>query len=245
MAFFFLVAALFLFLGLGVHVFKWYFLISGYNTMPREKKAKVDIKGMARVIGLYSYFNSVVFFLAGWMNLLDIKGGMLISIILVLASTGYMVVKSQRYDGNLFDEHGNLIKKSRRKYWFPIAILIVSLGSAAVLLVLSWQDPKVTLTNEGMEIHGIYGSFYLWEEVSNVRELSKVPTITVRTNGADFGDKKRGKFRTAEYGAVKLFIIGDEPPYIYFETRNEKVIFQMTSPPETTRVLERIEEKVK
>jgi hypothetical protein len=244
MTFFFLMAALFLFLGLGVHVFKWYFLISGYNTMSREKKAKVDIKGMARVIGIYSYFNSGVFFLAGWMGLLDIQGGMVISIVLVLASTGYMVIRSQRYDGNLFDEHGKLKKKSRRKYWIPIAILIVSLGSAGVLLVLSWQDPKVTLTNEGIEIHGIYGSYYPWEEISEVRELTKVPTITARTNGADFGEKKRGKFRTAEYGAVKLFIVGDEPPFIYLETLHEKVIFQMTSSAETTRVLERIEEEV-
>ncbi len=243
MAFFFFMAALFLFLGLAVHVFKWYFLISGYNTMSREKKEKVDIKGMARMIGFYSYFNSGIFFLMGWMNLLGINGGMLISIIVVLASTGYMVVKSQRYDGNLFDEMGNLKKESRKKYWLPIVILIITLGSAGALMVVSWQDPKVTLTNEGMEIHGIYGSFYLWEEVSNVKELSKVPTITVRTNGADFGDKKRGKFRTAEYGAVKLFIVGDEPPFIYFETRNEKVIFQMSTSSETMQVLERIREK--
>lgn len=25
-------------LGLGVHVYKWYFLISGYNTMSKEKR---------------------------------------------------------------------------------------------------------------------------------------------------------------------------------------------------------------
>jgi len=25
-------------MGLTIHVFKWYFLISGYNTMPEEKK---------------------------------------------------------------------------------------------------------------------------------------------------------------------------------------------------------------
>lgn len=245
MAFFFLMAALFLFLGLGVHVFKWHFLISGYNTMSREKKANVDITGMARSIGIYSYFNSGVFFLAGWMNLLDIPGGMLMSIVLVLASTGYLVVGIQKYDGNLFDEEGNLRAGAKKKYWVPIAILVLSLGVSGILLVASWQDPKVTVSDEGLEIHGIYGSFYSWEEISQVKELSKAPAITARTNGADFGAKKRGKFRTEEYGAVRLFMIGDEPPFIYFEAQNEKVIFQMNSSAETTRVLERIEEKAK
>ncbi|WP_087758712.1 DUF3784 domain-containing protein [Herbinix luporum] len=60
-------------IGLGVHVFKWYFLISGYNTMSKEKKEKVDIKGLARLLGIYAYINGGLFILAGGLVWLRIK----------------------------------------------------------------------------------------------------------------------------------------------------------------------------
>lgn len=50
----------FIAMGLAVHVFKWYFLISGYNTMPKEKKANVNTEGLGRLMGIYSYVNGGV-----------------------------------------------------------------------------------------------------------------------------------------------------------------------------------------
>jgi hypothetical protein len=38
MWFYLLIGIFLIFMGLSVHVFKWYFLISGYNTMPKEKR---------------------------------------------------------------------------------------------------------------------------------------------------------------------------------------------------------------
>jgi len=42
MWFYILIGVFLIVMGLLVHVFKWYFLISGYNTMSKEKKAKVN-----------------------------------------------------------------------------------------------------------------------------------------------------------------------------------------------------------
>jgi uncharacterized membrane protein YczE len=42
-------------IGLSVHVFKWYFLIAGYNTMPEEKRKKVNTEGLGRLLGIYCY----------------------------------------------------------------------------------------------------------------------------------------------------------------------------------------------
>ena len=56
-----IMAATFIFLGLAVHVFKWYFLIAGYNTMPKERKANVDTAGLGRAMGIYSYANGAVY----------------------------------------------------------------------------------------------------------------------------------------------------------------------------------------
>ena len=39
---------LFIVMGLAVHVLKMHFLISGYNTMSKEKKKKVDVEEIGR-----------------------------------------------------------------------------------------------------------------------------------------------------------------------------------------------------
>jgi hypothetical protein len=56
-----MIGVFFILIGLAVHVFKWYFLISGYNTMSKEKKANVDTEGLGRLMGIYSYVNGGVF----------------------------------------------------------------------------------------------------------------------------------------------------------------------------------------
>lgn len=44
-----LVAILFIALGIAIKYGKMYFLIAGYNTMPKEKQATYDIDGIATV----------------------------------------------------------------------------------------------------------------------------------------------------------------------------------------------------
>ncbi|MDD3654376.1 MAG: DUF3784 domain-containing protein [Desulfotomaculaceae bacterium] len=60
-------------IGLAVHVFKWYFLIAGYNTVSKEKKAKVNTKGLGRLMGIYAYVNGSVFILVGVLHALGLK----------------------------------------------------------------------------------------------------------------------------------------------------------------------------
>ncbi|HOQ01972.1 MAG TPA: DUF3784 domain-containing protein [Acetivibrio clariflavus] len=38
--FYVIIGAFFIFLGLAIHVFKWYFLIPRYNTMPEVKNRR-------------------------------------------------------------------------------------------------------------------------------------------------------------------------------------------------------------
>ena len=52
------IAILFIILGILIKYGKMYFLIAGYNTMPKEEKEKVNIKGIATV------FRNVMFGMA-------------------------------------------------------------------------------------------------------------------------------------------------------------------------------------
>lgn len=44
-------AVIFIILGILIKYGKMYFLIAGYNTMPKEKKARYDIEGIASLFG--------------------------------------------------------------------------------------------------------------------------------------------------------------------------------------------------
>lgn len=44
-----LLGLFFIALGALIHFGNMYFLIAGYNTMPKEEKAKVDVTGIARL----------------------------------------------------------------------------------------------------------------------------------------------------------------------------------------------------
>lgn len=117
-----IIGVFFIAIGLAVHVMKWYFLISGYNTMPKDKKANVDTEGLGRLMGIYAYVNGGNFILMGVLQALGFKLFMTPAIIFFIVSTVYLLIKAQKYDGNIFDENGNLRKGARKQFALPLVI---------------------------------------------------------------------------------------------------------------------------
>jgi hypothetical protein len=224
---YFIIAATFILLGLAVHVFKWYFLIAGYNTMPKEKKANVDTKSLGRLMGFYGYVNGIVFLVTGILHVLDIRVGMTPALIFCVVSTLYLLIKAQKYDGNVFDEKGKVRKGAGKSLAVTIGIVVVTFIGVAVMLFYFAQPTKVSFLEEGLEVHGMYGEIYAWEAIEEVELVETLPNIEVRTNGAAVGSHLKGKFRTTEYGAVKLFVDTKTPPFIYLKSSDKIVIFNL------------------
>ena len=237
---FFIIAIMFILLGLGIHIFKWYFLISGYNTMSKEKKAKVDIKSLGKLLGFYCYFNTIIFLILGITQALDIKAGMIIAFILFGLSTVYIMLKGPRYDGNIFDEKGKLLPGALKKAALPLIITVVSLVGVAVLLIYSVQPTQISILDEGLQIHGMYGELYSWESIEEAQLKEKLPKLEMRTNGAAVGSHLKGHFRTTEYGAVKLFVNSKVTPFLYLKSQGKVVIFNLPEAQETEAVYQKI-----
>jgi hypothetical protein len=238
-----IIGATFFAIGAAVHIGKMYFLISGYNTMRKEKKANVDIRGLARLVGLFSYINGVIFILVGILQAAGIKIGMMFPFVFLMVSSLVMVVLSQRYDYNLFDEYGRLRRGAKTKLLIPAGIILVTLVFVAVMMFYSAQSTKVELQEEGLKIYGMYGDVYSWETIHDVKCLEALPLIEARTNGSALGSKLKGNFRAKEVGNVKLFVDEDIPPFIYFETGKNRIIFNLPDADETDSVYEKILEK--
>lgn len=148
---YFLSGIFFIALGLAVHVFKWYFLISGYNTMSKEKKARVDTKSLGRLLGIYSYLNGGILLLLGLLDALGIRAGITPALVFFLISTIYLLIKAQKYDGNLYDEKGKLRKGAYKQLAIPAGIVVVTLIFVAILLFYSSRATQVTLLDEGLQ----------------------------------------------------------------------------------------------
>ena len=236
----FIMAATFILVGIAVHVFKWYFLIAGYNTMPKEKKEKVNVKALGKLMGIYAYANGIVFFVMGILYALDIKISMTPAFVFMGISTVYMLIKAQKYDGNLFDEKGKPQKDAGKQLAVPIIITLVTFLAVGILMFFSAQPTKISFLEEGLKVHSMYGEIYAWESIEEIELLETLPNIEMRTNGSGLGSHLKGNFRTTEFGAVKLFVNAKKPPFIYFESNGKITIFNLADAQKTEEAYEEI-----
>jgi len=241
----FIIAISFIMTGIAIRVFKWYFLISGYNTMSREKKDKVDIEGLARFMGMYLYANGAAFLAAGILQAIGIKAGVTAAWVFFCVSTIFLLVRAQKFDGNIYDENGNLREGAWKQLAIPAGIVAAILIGVAVLMFYSSQPTKVSILEEGLQIHGMYGETYVWETIQEARLMETLPRIEWRSNGSQIGSHLKGNFRAADLGAVKLFVNANKPPFVYLRADNKIVIFNLADEEETEHayleILSRIE----
>ena len=130
------VAGILLALGLLIDKGKMYFLISGYNTMPKAKREKVNIQQVARLFGVWAYANAAVVALVAVALGLGVDVWVGIPLTFFGVTTLYLLVRAQRYDGNIFDEHGDL-RPGAWKQLVVVGVVVVGLivGIAAIAIV--------------------------------------------------------------------------------------------------------------
>jgi hypothetical protein len=96
-----IVAVIFIILGILIKYGKMYFLIAGYNTLPKGEKEKYDIAGIATVFrntffGM-AFVIIVGYFLARYMNIPDLEWISLFSSTLLGLPYLLISVNSDRY----------------------------------------------------------------------------------------------------------------------------------------------------
>lgn len=207
----FSIAALILFfLGFAVHRLGWHFLISGYNTMKREDKARVNIKAVARLIGLMCYGLATIFLLIAAIHGLGF--GLDIPVepffVLMLALIVVTLWRAQKYDGNIYDKDGHLRPGGKKKL-VPVVVVLILLVTLVPGLWLWFSQPtEVTFTDTALVIEGSYGETVPYEEIEAVT-LAYRPSLDRRTNGAAVGSRLTGHFRTTGGEDVLVFLDRD------------------------------------
>ena len=91
-----------------------------------------------------------------------------------------------------------------------IAIAVVVLAVCAIipLLIVGNQEPEITITDQQMQISGIYGNDYNLSDIESVTLQDECPVTTFKNNGFAMGKIKKGHFNVQNDGNCLLFLSG-------------------------------------
>ena len=225
------VTLLLVFFGIAIKYFKWYFLISGYNTMSKNHKENVDIKGLGELMGNFLFLIAAIIGISGYLQILGYKNISLIMMLLIIPLIIILLIKAQKYD------HNNKNAKYRKvKYTVAIGIILLTLVIVSGFLIVGIIEPNVEISSDKIMISGLYKRTI---EVSNIKEITledTIPRVLNKTNGFDFGYTLRGNFELEGVGITSIYIQENQSPYIVIETDKRLIIINYKDP-ERTRSL--------
>ncbi len=188
-------------IGYLIRYRKMYWLISGYNTMPAEKKKKVDTENLGVFMGNICFILGFLLFV-GFL-LISLEAFIPGYIVLALIFPGdhfYNHNAAQKYDGNT-RTNSNKMKTSAK---IVVGVIVVSifalLGFVGSMIFKDMQPITVTLEQDSFRIDGSYGQEILYTDIQEIQIIDTLPEIQRRTNGSAAGTVLRGHFLLSEVG---------------------------------------------
>lgn len=234
----FFIAILLIVMGIGIKFFKWHFLISGYNTMSKEKKKNVDIDGLGNLIGNFLFVVSFIILFSGGMDFLGYKLFSLISLITIMPLTIILIIMAQRYDHN---------HKKKGKRTGLIAIISLVFGIFVLVsgfLIRATLNPKVVLSGEKIEVGGLYKRDITIADIESISLEETMPKVLSKTNGMDVGYSLRGSFKLEGEEKSTLFVQQNNPPFIHIRTDDRLHIINFKEREKTLELYNKIKETI-
>lgn len=209
------VSALFVFLGYAIHHLKWHGLISGYNTMTDEDKAKVDIDGLSKMMACFLYVVAALLALLGFATYTESNWLSVAVVIAIVAASIYPAIQSGKYMNGA---------KSGKSTKLGVGITVVTLLFVGVILYFSMQPTSISVSDEHIIIDGMYGDTIDWSSIEDLQLVDELPAISMRTNGSAVGATLRGHFKFESGDKAKLFVNKSKQPFITFSA-NETLYY--------------------
>ena len=215
-----LVMAVFLLQGKGA------FLIAGYNTMGKERRAQYDKKALCRFTGKLLIVICVCFAVtfigshleAAWLTVLGI------ALILVVITIGMIYANT----GGRFKLKDAVFvpdsSKGKRKAVIIISCAVVALVTVGlvVMIVAAEREPQVDIGADSLRIRALYGLRVDFAEIESIELLDQSMRqigIGRRTNGYN-GGALRGHFTSG-----LLFVRPHSSPTLRITRHNASDIF--------------------
>ncbi len=214
-------------IGAAVKYGKQYWLIAGYNTMPKDKQKNVDIAALANFMG-NCVFILGAFFLAGAV-VSSLWYAHLFPAVILIYTGGifFMVLRAQRFNRN------KRSKPEQAALTIAIVITLLTLCGVGALLVYGQISSRIEVNPEGIVISGIYGTIIPAEEITGVSLENEMPKILRRNNGLGYGEIQKGHFTLEGLGRGRLYLESREGPFIHIFTTGSYTIINYKDPART------------
>lgn len=220
------------FVGLGYLVKANPGLIAGYNTMSDAKKKNVDIEGLSAFMKKGLIMIGILIIAAyGLLNLLNLDAFFSMALLpIILGGTGYMVLKSQKYDHN----------KGKNSYLI-IGIMVIVLLVTTTMTVMSYLPTKAVFKEDKIDFTGSYGTELMRSEIQSVVLLDSIPAIQLRNNGVSVGSIKKGSFKLESWGSTYLLLNSLDAPFLVIQRKNGKrLVFNGKTGADTEAVYQKL-----
>jgi hypothetical protein len=230
------VGLLFILIAIVVGVFKQTWFIAGVNTMPKEKLAKMDLDYLGKYFGLFfGIFGGIIIlgvFICTYLNVMKyFHRFMPIAIFgfcafLILY---FNVIKRKRIYNKKDTGQTQPMDVPTKKWrkFIPISIFIATVVPVGFLIYFGYKEPNVQIDTNALKLKGLYGVNLLFAEIAEADTIvwSKMPTISIRTNGISLNKVHRGKFKTADGEKIHLSIHHGVSPVIRIVKQDGSVYY--------------------
>ncbi len=215
---------LYLILGWAILKKEAYWLLSGFNSRPKEEQLQLIDNGYPQRTGKLMIATS-----AGMCLLLPLCFSSFKYTIEV--QFGFMIVFLLA--GFIYLSKYEVPKKRKRSYIISTSLFIVVLGFIGYIMYLGYQDYQLVMKKDAFEITGVYGEEWSYQDVKRIDLLDDMPEVTFRQNGFGLTTMSKGKFKVKDYGSSLLFIRKNDAPYLYIETNKKKIFINGKTPEQT------------
>lgn len=216
------------FIVCGLLVKKFPGLIAGYNTLKKEQKANVDIKGLSGFLCnwfiILGCLQIALFYLCRVTGLEDIA--ITVMSVVTFLILIYMFVNAQKFDHN---------KHNKLQLLFIITFLLIVAGCVIYNIISDSQTAEITLAEGKISIDGSYGVSKPVQDIKNISLTDSLPEISFRSNGLAIGSIRKGHFRLKNGETCTLFIVSGNSPYIRITPLTGETIYINLDTPEDTR----------
>ena len=231
-------------IGYLIRFRKMYWLISGYNTMPAEKKKNVDTENLGVLIGNMCFILGCLLFIGFLLIFLEAYIAGYIVLGLIFPVIIFTIIIAQKYDGNNFNKTSKMKTSSKVVVGIIVFLLLAVFGFVGSMLIKEMQPISVSLEQNSLRIVGSYGQEILYTNIQEIQIIDTLPEIQRRTNGSAAGTVLRGHFLLSEVGQAMLYLDREKPPFIYLATLEQKIYLNAASSELTRELFDSLSSKL-
>ncbi len=193
------------------------FLLSGYNTMSKEEKQKVDLKSYLHFYKRFHVFLGISTILLGifiYYLIGEDVAGVFLTLYPLLAYC-YFIFKGKEFNKNPLDLKAKI----------SIFVLLITILGVITLDYLGFKEDKITITKNEIRINGMYSEIIPISEIKTITLVDSLPKIRLRINGFSLGSIHKGYYKTVKGERVKLVLNSKQQPVILITKTNDKKIY--------------------